>query len=347
MSLSIERRTDLRSDLERLLARADLASEAAEGALGELVLESTPRALQAAFLTALRAKGETPAELAGFARGLLARARTLRRVPGTLLVDTCGTGGDGAGSFNLSSAAALLVAALGIPVAKHGNRAVSSRCGSADLFEALGLAFAPDAPAAESALSRDGFVFLFAPHFHPALAALAPVRRELGVRTIFNLLGPLVNPARPSHQLIGAARPELARLLAGTAWRLGLERTFVVHGEGFDEATPCGPFQLLALAGGRIREHRVAPEAFGLERCRPADLGGGDVRENAARLGVLLAGRERGPLRDAVCLNAALVLMLAEREREPRAALRAAAGALDDGRAARLLARLSGEGGRA
>src|SRR6185503_7596202 len=221
----------------------DLDALEAEEALAELTAESTPPSLQAAFLAALRSKGETPAELAGFAHGLLARARTVPRSLALPCVDTAGTGGDGTHSFNFSTAAALLVASLGIPVAKHGNRSVSSRCGSADLIAALGLPAPADPLEAGARLARDGFVFLFAPHFHPALRALSPVRRELGVRTVFNLLGPLVNPARPSHQLIGAASSELARRLAGAAGRLGLARAFVVHGAGFDEATPCGPFQ--------------------------------------------------------------------------------------------------------
>lgn len=191
-----------------------------------------------------------------------------------------------------------------------------------------------------TSLERDGFAFLFAPHFQPALLALAALRRELGVRTVFNLLGPLVNPARPSHQLIGAASPELARRVARAASLLGIERAFVVHGDGFDEATPCGPFQLLVVANGTCEEQRVVPEDFGLARCARSDLGGGDARENAARLQALFAGEERGPVRDAVCLNAALVLLLLEVEREPRVALRSAASALDDGRAARFLARL-------
>ncbi len=347
MNVSTEAGARLRDELEALLSGRDLCAAAAERALHELLAETTPRVLQAAFLTALRAKGETSDELAGFARGLLAHARRVQRTPGPVLVDTCGTGGDGTHSFNLSSAAALLVAALGIPVAKHGNRAVSSRAGSADLFAALGLEFPADPSAAEACLQRDGFVFLFAPHFHPALAALAALRRELGVRTIFNLLGPLVNPARPTHQLIGAASPPVAERLAQAAQHLGLAHAFVVHGDGFDEATPCGPFQLHVLANGILEEHRLTPEAFGLQRCRPEDLSGGDARENAARLVALFAGREHGPVRDALCLNAALVLLLCGPERDPRAALLAAAAALDDGRAARFLARLRPDGGRA
>lgn len=339
MTLSAEPRMALRAQLEHLLEGRDLDPLEAEEALAELMAEATPRSLQAAFLAALRAKGETSAELAGFARGLLARARVVPRARDALCVDTAGTGGDGTHSFNLSTAAALLVASLGIPVAKHGNRSVSSRCGSADLVEALGLPAPADPLEAGARLARDGFVFLFAPHFQPSLLALAALRRELGVRTVFNLLGPLVNPARPSHQLIGAASPELARRLALAAAELG-QRAFVVHGSGFDEATPCGPFRVHVVAGASCTERALAPEDFGLPRCAPADLAGGDAHANAARLRSLFEDHEAGPVRDAVCLSAALVLLLLEREATPRAALRSAAAALDDGRAARLLARL-------
>jgi anthranilate phosphoribosyltransferase len=266
------------------------------------------------------------------------------RATGAICVDTAGTGGDGTNSFNLSTAAALLAASLGVPVAKHGNRSVSSRCGSADLIEALGLPAPADPLEAGARLARDGFVFLFAPHFHPSLRALAALRRELGVRTVFNLLGPLVNPARPSHQLIGAASPELAARLARAAAELG-QRAFVVHGSGFDEATPCGPFRVHVVGGTSSTERVLAPEEFGLARCAPADLAGGDAAASAARLRALFEGREHGPVRDAVCMNAALVLLLLERETTPRAALRTAGAALDDGRAARFLARLAGTGG--
>ncbi|MSR61688.1 MAG: anthranilate phosphoribosyltransferase [Planctomycetes bacterium] len=345
MTLVLDSRARLTATLERLLNGDALGSEAAENALTDLLASGTPPTLQAALLTALRAKGETPAELAGFARGMLQRARLVSRAPERVCVDTCGTGGDGTQSFNLSTATALLVAALGVPVAKHGNRAVSSRCGSADLIEALGLALPSEPDAAAAELARQGFVFLFAPHFHPALASLGALRRELGVRTIFNLLGPLLNPARPSHQLIGAARAPLAAQLAQAAHALGIPRAFVVHGEGFDEATPCTPFLLFAVTPAGVREERLTPEDFGLQRARPADLAGGDARENAARTVSLFDGREHGPLRDALCLNAALVLLLVELEREPRAALRAAAAALDDGRATRFLAQLRRGGG--
>jgi anthranilate phosphoribosyltransferase len=258
-------------------------------------------------------------------------------------VDTCGTGGDGKQSFNLSSAAALLVGALGVRVAKHGNRSVSSRCGSSDLFAALGVPAPTDPAAATAELARTGFVYLHAPFFHPALATLAPLRRELGVRTAFNLLGPLVNPAAPSHQLVGAASPTSARTLAGALARLGRARAFVVHGEGgFDEATPVGPFLTLEVDSAGVRERVLEPRDFGLARCRPEELTGGDAFENAMRLRALFHG-ERGPLRDALCLNAALVLLVTGLEREPRTAAERCARALDEGLASRCLARVTGQ----
>jgi anthranilate phosphoribosyltransferase len=335
----------LRGELERLLAGVDLEPQTAEGVLAGLVDDETPLALRAALVTALRAKGESADELAGFVLGLWARARAVPRRPG-LCVDTAGTGGDGTQSFNLSTAAALLLAALGLPVAKHGNRAVSSRTGSADLVSALGLPSPADPLEAAAVVERDGFVFLFAPHFHPALASLAALRRELGVRTIFNLLGPLVNPARPSHQLIGAASPAAALRLAQASAALALSNVLVVHGDGYDEATPTGPFRVFRPTAAGVDERLHSPEDFGLASCKRSELEGGDARANAERLERLFDGRERGPLADAVCLNAALVLLLAGEEREPRAAQRRARAALEDGRALRLLARLRA-GGRA
>ncbi len=335
------RSAGLRPALERLLKRHDLDADEARDALFALTESAESEVLKAAFLVALRAKGETAEECLGFARGMLARARGPIRRRADPLVDTCGTGGDGTGSFNLSTAAALLLAALGIPVAKHGNRAVSSRAGSADLLEALGVPFPADPEAAERSLSELGFAFLFAPAFHPAAAAVAPLRRSLGVRTVFNLLGPLVNPARPTHQLVGCYGRTSAPLLAEVLMRLGTERAFVVHGEaGFDEATPVGPFFLFEASACGVREHQLDPRGFGFERCRPDDLAGGNAGENAARLRALFRG-ERGPLRDALCLNAALVLLLLGREHDPFAAARAAMDALDDGRARRFLERLA------
>jgi len=343
-SRSTAPRTGLAGLLDLLLEGRDLSEEQASASLVELVDSDRSPALKSAFLTALRMKGETPAELAGLARAMRARALgpLLCRRP---LVDTCGTGGDGSGSFNLSTAAALVAASAGVRVAKHGNRAVSSRAGSADFAETLGIPLSVDAASASRRLDVQGFAFLFAPAFHAAAAALADVRRALGVRTAFNLLGPLVNPALPERQLVGACSPGVARLLAGALGVLDVERAFVVHGEpGWDEATPVGPFLLLEVRGNRVEERVLDPLAFGIPRARAEDLLGEDARANAQGFERIASG-VRGPLFDAVVLNAALVLLLVGRTQDPRTAARHAADALASGRTRALLGRLRVDGG--
>ncbi len=333
---------DLKRLLERVLEGENLTLEEARLALHGLAEPEENDVLKAGFLVALRAKGESANELRGFVRGMLELGKgPLPSRPATL-VDTCGTGGDGSNSFNISSAAAILSAALGVPVAKHGNRSVSSRCGSADLFEALGLRFAETPEDATKRLEKIGFAFLFAPTFHPAAAAVAPARKALGVRTIFNILGPLVNPARPSHQLIGAYEPDVARRMAEALAGLGVTRAFCIHGEpGWDEATPAGQFLCVQVQGSKIDEGVLDPNDFGIERCRPEDLAGGDAKENVELFRRILDG-EKGPLFDAVALNAALVLLLTGRESDPRAAYRVASAPLEDGRAKAYLDRLRG-----
>jgi len=323
--------------LERAL-RGHVFSEAeAEALLRAMAAGRLTPAAAGGLLAALRLRGEAPAELRGFARGMRALARRPTLPPGGPTVDVVGTGGDGSGSLNLSTGAALLAAAAGARVVKHGNRAVSSRAGSADTLEALGydLLGAPTGP-----LARAGFCFLYAPAYHPAMKAIAPVRRAMGVRTIFNLLGPICNPAAPDHLVLGACSPDAARLLAGALSGLPLTRAFVVCGAlGWDEPTPVGPFLRLDVRPGAVSEATVDPLAYGVPRCRPEDLLGGDASENAARLRALLTGAARDPARDALILGAALALELT-RGLAPRAAAAAAAAAIDDGRAAATLAAL-------
>jgi anthranilate phosphoribosyltransferase len=341
MKLAASAAEVLRAALARILEHEHLPEDEAHAAFEALLALDAPAALQGALLAALRTRGEAPLELAGAARALLARSTPVLLTGGEPVLDTCGTGGDGRGSFNLSSATALLAAALGVRIAKHGNRSVSSRSGSSDLFAALGVPAPATAEAARAEFDRVGFVYLHAPHFHPALAALAALRRELGGRTIFNLLGPLVNPARPRRQLVGAASLAGAHALAGALAHRGSEHAFVVHGAGgFDEATPVGACALLEVRAGNVRERVLEPRDFGLARCAAEDLAGGNAQENAARLRALFRG-ERGPLCDALCLNTALVLILAGRQAEPRAAAAECARALDDGRAAGFLARVA------
>ncbi|RMF73932.1 MAG: anthranilate phosphoribosyltransferase [Acidobacteria bacterium] len=332
--------------LERLLSGEPLAEAEAETFGTRLARGEIAPVVAAAALAALRVRGETAAELRGLATALRRLARRPAIAPGLRAVDVVGTGGDGSGSLNLSTGVALLVAAIGLPVIKHGNRAISSRSGSADLLEALGLPLPLDERAAAQCLERTGFTFLFAPHYHPAMRQLAALRRELAVRTVFNVLGPLVNPAGPPLGLIGAYSPAAARLMAEAFSGMEIERVFVVHGEpGWDEATPCGPFLLLDVTPGRVREQVRDPAEWDLPRAQPSELAGGDAAANAAALRAVFGG-ERGAHRDALVLGAALVAELAGLADDPLAARRIAEDALDDGRARSLLDRLGRVGDR-
>ena len=271
-----------------------------------------------ALLAALRAKGVTPDEVRGFACAMRALARKPELPEGAPALDMVGTGGDASGSFNLSTGAALLVAATGVRVVKHGNRSVSSRSGSADLLEAWGCHCRSMSAAAGACLAATGFTFLFAPHYHPAMKEVAPVRRALGVRTVFNLLGPLTNPAAPPFGLIGAYSADAAGLMAETLAGMPIERVFVIHGEpGWDEATPVGPFELYDVRPGRFERTVRDPRELWLARCAAADLAGGDAAHNAAALRAVFEGGDRGPHRDAVVLNAALALEVCGRVATP------------------------------
>jgi anthranilate phosphoribosyltransferase len=326
---------ELTRTLEKLLDGTNLTEQEAAELMVALTREDLPPALAGALLVALRAKGETANEVRGFARAMRALALTPELPADIPLLDIVGTGGDGSGSLNLSTGASLLAAACGIPVVKHGNRSVSSRSGSADVLEALGMRLPADAREAAERLAATGYTFLFAPHFHPAMKAVAPVRRAMGVRTVFNLLGPLTNPAAPHYLLLGAFSPTAARLMAeALAGFEGLERAYVVHGApDWDEATPIGPFLLYEVQGEDVVETTRDPEEWGLPRCGVADLLGGDAEENAARLRAALQGEEQGAHLDALLLSAALALELTGRAGSPAEAVALARGAVEDGRA--------------
>jgi anthranilate phosphoribosyltransferase len=330
----------LKDALERLLAGTHLAEDEACALVHALTEESTPAALAGALLVALRAKGEVPAELRGLARGLRERARS-PLLDGSHAVDIVGTGGDGSGSLNLSTGAALLTAACGQAVVKHGNRALSSRAGSADVLEALGLALPLDETRAGACFAATKFTFLFAPYYHPAMATLAGVRRALGVRTVFNVLGPLCNPALPAYAVIGAYDLRTADLMASALAGMPIKRAFVVHGEpGWDEPTPVGPFALFDVRRGEVRTTRRDPRSIGIARCEPQALAGGDATHNAARLRGVLTGEERGAHRDALALGCALALEVAGAARDWRDGLVQAHAAIDSGRAAGLIDRI-------
>jgi anthranilate phosphoribosyltransferase len=332
----------LRATLETLVEGRPLAEAAAYDLLIALTDEALAPALAGALLAALRAKGVTAGELRGFARGMRALARRPRLPDVGPTLDVVGTGGDASHTFNLSTGAALLAVAAGAKVAKHGNRSVSSRSGSADLLEALGLAIPLDERAAGECLAATGFTFLFAPHYHPAMRAIAPVRAALGIRTVFNMLGPLTNPAEPPYHLIGAFSADAARLMAETLAGLPLRRAFVVHGEpGWDEPTPAGPFLLCDVRPGECRESTRTAADYGLPSCQPEELRGADAAHNARALRRVFAGADRGPHRDALVLGAALELEVGGLAADPRAAAGRAAAAIDSGAAARLLEALA------
>ncbi|MBL8765367.1 MAG: anthranilate phosphoribosyltransferase [Phycisphaerae bacterium] len=339
--------------LERLVSGGNLSESEASELLVTLAVESPPGAWAGAILAALRAKGESPAELRGFARAMrvLARKPDLRAAAGGQpLVDLVGTGGDGSGSLNLTTGSALLAAAAGLKVAKHGNRSVSSRSGSADVLESLGLPMPLDERQSAACLARTGFTFLFAPHYHPAMAAVKEVRAALGVRTIFNLVGPLTNPAEPRYAVIGAFSEPCARLLADAASGLGMTRAFVVHtptsGGGWDEATPAAPFLCFDVVNGSIESRVRDPLEYGLPRCSLDDLAGGDARENARILDAALRGRS-GPPQDALVLGAALALQVTGVAPDPREAGDRARAAITDGRAGAVLDSLAPPGSKA
>jgi anthranilate phosphoribosyltransferase len=332
----------MREWLEALLEKQSLSTEAARDLLVGLTAGDLPPALAGALLAALRSKGLTPEELRGFALGMRSLARRPEIDPDIEAVDIVGTGGDKSGSFNLSTGASLLTAATGLPVVKHGNRSVSSKAGSADVLEALGLTLPLDEIQAGRCLAATGFTFLFAPHYHPAMKAISPVRAAMGVRTVFNILGPLSNPAQPPYHVIGAYNEPTARLMAQALAGMPIKRAFVIHGaSGWDEPTPLGPFLLMDVSKGQVRESRRQPSAYGLKQCVESELQGGDAQCNAAAMRRVLQGEDRGAHRDAVVLSAALALEVAGRADDPAAAAELAADAIDDGRAARLLDKLA------
>lgn len=325
--------------LDHLLDGGSLDEAQAEEVLRALAGGQAEAAVAGALLAALKLKGETAGEIRGFARGM--RSLAVRPpIPEDLrrnAVDVVGTGGDGSGSYNLSTGSALLAAAAGLPVIKHGNRSITSRSGSADVLADLGLPVPLDPEAAARCLEATGFTFLFAPRYHPAMKHVAPVRRALGIRTVFNVLGPLTNPAAPPYHVIGAFSEPVAELLAEVMAGLPIERAFVLHGEpGWDEATPCGPFTLFDVRPGQVRRERRDPADLGLPRCTPDALLGGSAAENARALRAALGGRESAH-QDALVLGASLALEVAGAAASGAEALERARGAIEDGAASRLL----------
>ena len=329
----------IREAIAKLVEKEDLNQEEAETVTEEIMRgEATPSQISA-FITALRMKGETAEEIAGCARAMRAHAvKVTTSQP--QVVDTCGTGGDGTNTFNISTAVAFVVAGAGLCVAKHGNRAVSSRCGSADLLEALGVRIELGPEEVARCIKEVGIGFLFAPRFHPAMKYAAIARREIGIRTIFNLLGPLSNPASASVQLLGVYNPTLTETLAEVLALLGTERALVVHGaDGLDELSTTGVNKVTQLSSKEMKTYYLNPRQVGLPLADLQELKGGSPEDNVKIMKSLLQG-ERGAKRDVVLLNAAVTLMLAEKVPDFETGLALAAEAIDSGQALKKLDQL-------
>jgi anthranilate phosphoribosyltransferase len=320
--------------LEAVVSRRDLTASEAESAMLSILGGESSTAQIAAFLVALRMKGETSSELLGFARAMRERAQRVEAgAHAEPLVDTCGTGGDGAGTFNISTVAAFVAAGAGARVAKHGNRSISSRCGSADLMEALGVKVVLTPEQMGQAIREVGIGFLFAPALHTAMKHAQPARLELKMRTVFNILGPLTNPAGAATQLVGAPSAEAASLMAQALAALGLARGFVVHGsDGLDEITTTGPTLAFEIRAGKVTSLTLTPEDFGVGRAAAEDLKGAD-REANREIALLVLGGEAGPRRDIVLVNTSAALVAVGKARDFREGVTLAAESIDSGAA--------------
>jgi len=328
--------------LHQVAERRDLNAADAQAAMQIVLAGEASPAQIAAFLVALRMKGESVSELVGFARAMRQAARRVDSEG--MLIDTCGTGGDGASTFNISTVAAFVIAGCNVPVAKHGNRSISSRCGSADLMESLGVKISQDPDEMARTLREAGIAFLFAPAIHTAMKHAQPVRKELKMRTVFNLLGPLTNPAGAAVQLVGAPSAAAAELMAGALAELGLARGFVVHGsDGLDEITTTGPTLAFEIDSGRVTRRQLEPKDFGVPVATPDDLTGGDAAENRD-IALRILGGESGPKRDIVLVNSSAALVAFGAAGNFIEGMAMAARAIDSGGAMAKLELLRGAG---
>ena len=326
---------DIAGLIEQLAAGRDIDGETAAGVFRAMMDGDLTHAQTAAFLVAMRIKGETPDELAGAARAMISRARKIGGAADNT-VDLCGTGGDSKGTFNISTTASFITAGAGVPVAKHGNRSVSSPVGSADVLEAAGVKIDMEPQTAQKCLEEAGITFLFAPVFHPSMKNVAPVRKEMGVRTAFNILGPMVNPALVKRQVIGVPSVEIMDKIIQVAKRLEMNRCMVVTGrDGTDEITPAGGAEARELlADGSVKNRAINPEEFGMEPCAPEELGGGaDAADNMKIMKNVLEGRSAGAKTDAALLNAAAAIYVSGAADDMKSALASAKKSLESGAA--------------
>lgn len=327
----------IRESIAKLTTGCDLTCAESEDVMNEIMDGVATNAQMAAFLTALRIKGETVDEITGCARVMRNRAIAVRPIRADL-VDTAGTGGDGAGTFNISTTAAFVIAGAGLGVAKHGNRAVSGPSGSADVLEALGVSLDLTPAQVAQCIDEVGIGFLFAKKLHPAMKNVAPVRKELGIRTIFNILGPLTNPARTPTQIVGVYEARLTATMARVLSALGVRAAFVFHSaDGLDELTTTGVNRIAHFDDGAVYEQELDAVHLGLPRASRDDLRGGEAKENARITRDILSGAERGPKRDVAALNAAAALVAGGKARDLRDGLECANDSMDSGRAMRAL----------
>jgi len=329
----------IRDAIDKLVNRVSLSEPEMIEAMNQIMTgEATPLQV-ASFLTALRMKGESVEEVTGAARVMREKAHRVH-VGSKTVIDTCGTGGDQKGTFNISTTASFVVAGAGINVAKHGNRSVSSQSGSADVLGALGVKVDAPKERVEECIAKIGIGFLFAPLLHEAMKYAVQPRRDIGIRTVFNLLGPLTNPAMATHQLIGLYSGDLVGMIAHVLKNLGSVCAMVVHGmEGLDEISLCGPTKVAELRGGQVKEYMVEPEQFGLKRCRMEELHGGNAEQSAAILRGVLQG-DKGPARDVVLLNGGAALYVGGSAATIQDGMGLAAESIDSGKASEKLARL-------
>ncbi|MGH7429286.1 MAG: anthranilate phosphoribosyltransferase [Candidatus Methylomirabilaceae bacterium] len=336
--------------LKKVVEREDLSAEEAFLTMDEIMSGKATDPQIAAFLTALRMKGETVPEITGFARAMREKVTPIKvrghvdaSISGTdreALVDTCGTGGDASNTFNISTATAFVVAGAGIPVAKHGNRSVSSLCGSADVLEALGVSLELTPEQVGDCIDRVGIGFLYAPLLHKAMKYVMPARREIKIRTVFNILGPLTNPAGASAQVMGVYQESLTEPLARVLSELGTRRAFVVHGlDGLDEVSPAAETKISEVKNGHVQSYKVSPEDFGVTRARLSDLRGGNAAENAETIRRILGG-ETGPKRDVVLMNASLAIAAGGKAGDLKEGVTIAAQSINSGAAREKLTRL-------
>tara|TARA_B100001559_G_scaffold90062_1_gene75311 strand:+ start:2228 stop:3241 length:1014 start_codon:yes stop_codon:yes gene_type:complete len=333
---------DLKDFLAQLLNGEDLTEDQSEELMLALAEGSVEPALAGALLVSLRMKGESAEEVRGFANGMRKAAKEVELENSSELIDIVGTGGDDSHSFNISTGAALLSAACGLKVAKHGNRSVSSKSGSADLLEFLGYRFPTDADGVKIQIKENGFSFLFAPNFHPAMKNIAPIRQALKIRTVFNILGPLTNPARPSFYLLGAFSSEMASLMASSLSGMDMKRAFVVHGlNGWDEPTPASSFELFDVSENSISHKIIDPSEHGIKKCKEKDLKGGASEVNAKALLKVFECKDKGAHEDALVLNAGLSLQVSGEVKELSDGIEIAKETIKSGKAKSFLSSLT------